>query len=54
MTIAMYPAHLSPYPSDRLVSVRRVDPQHYPTSDGVCLKVGPFGLSIGWRRRARA
>jgi len=51
MHIAVYPAHLSPYPSARLVAACRVAREHYPVWDGVCLKVGPVGLSLNWRRR---
>lgn len=51
MTFAAYPAHLSPYPSERLFAVRRVCPAHYPTHDGLCIKAGRLGLSLNWRRR---
>lgn len=51
MSIAFYPAALSPYPSDSLVAFRRVDPQDYPKWDGLCLKLGPVGFSVNWRRR---
>ena len=50
MSVTFYPAILSPYPSDRTVAVRRVDPAHYPKWDGVCLKVGSIGISINWKR----
>ncbi len=50
MSIVFYPAALSPYPSDHLVSARRVDPADYPERDGVCIKLGRLGLSINWRR----
>jgi len=48
---AFYPAHLSPYPSVSPLAVRRVDPQDYPTWDGLAFRLGPWGLSISWRRR---
>lgn len=51
MSVSFYPAILSPYPSDRAVAVRRVDPQHYPQWDGVCIKLGSLGLSVNWKRR---
>lgn len=51
MSFTFYPAHLSPYPTDRLVAVRRVDTQNYPEWDGVTFKLGSLGLSINWRRR---
>lgn len=51
MKVATYPADLSPYPSERFLSARRVDPRDYPKWDGVCLKVGPVGLSLSWPRR---
>lgn len=51
MSVIWYPAKLSPYPSDSLLAARRVDPRDYPKWDGVCLKVGPLGLSLSWQRR---
>jgi hypothetical protein len=51
MAVTFYPAILSPYPSDSLLAARRVDPQHYPKWDGWCLKLGPLGCSVNWRRR---
>jgi hypothetical protein len=51
MAITFYPAILSPYPSGSLLAVRRVDPKHYPKWDGLCLKLGPIGCSVNWRRR---
>lgn len=51
MSIAFYPAQLSPYPSDSLLAVRRVDPRDYPKWDGLCFKLGPWGFSLNWRRR---
>lgn len=50
MSINFYPATLSPYPTARLVSARRIDPDHYPEHGGVCIKLGRLGLSINWRR----
>lgn len=50
MTVAFYPAHLSPYPSGRPLAVRRVDPKDYPKWDGLCFKLGPVGFSVNWRR----
>lgn len=54
MNVTVYPASLSPYPSDRLLALRRVEPEHYPKWDGVCIKLGRVGLSINWRRRGPA
>lgn len=51
MKFAFYPANLSPYPSASPVAVRRVDPQDYPTWDGLVIRLGPWGLSLSWRRR---
>ena len=50
MKLAVYPARLSPYPSDRPLALRRVEPTDYPKWDGLCLRLGPVGLSISWRR----
>lgn len=50
MTIAFYPAHLSPYSSGRLLAVARVGPADYPRHDGVCIKLGALGVSVSWRR----
>lgn len=51
MSIAFYSAALSPYPSDRIVSARRLDPVCYPKWDGFCIKLGMFELTINWQRR---
>ena len=51
MNFNFYPSALSAYPSDRLVAVRWVDPKDYPVWDGLCIKLGAFGMSINWRRR---
>lgn len=53
MNIAAYPARLSPYPTDRFIAMRRVDPKDYRTTDGFCLKLGPLGVSIAWKRARR-
>lgn len=50
MNVNIYPASLSPYPSDRLVALRRVSPEDYPRWDGVCIKLGRLVLSVNWRR----
>jgi hypothetical protein len=54
MTITFYPATLSPYPSASLAAVRRVDPRDYPKWDGLVFKLGPWGCSVNWQRRATA
>lgn len=54
MNVSVYPACLSPYPSDRLVALRRVSREDYSRWDGVCIKLGGVGLSINWRRRGAA
>lgn len=51
MAVTIYPAILSPYPSDRPVAVRRVDPAHYPKWDGLCIKLGKIGISLSWKRK---
>ena len=50
MSIQIYPAKLSPYPTRSALSVRRVDPRDYPVWDGICLTVGPVGISFNWKR----
>lgn len=50
MSIVFYPSNLSPYPSASPVAVRRVDAQDYPKWDGLCIKLGPWGVSVSWRR----
>ena len=51
MSIAFYPSRLSPYLSDSPLAVQRVDPRDYPKWDGVCVKLGPVGFSVNWKRR---
>lgn len=51
MSVTFYPAILSPYPSDSLWAVRRVDPVHYPKWDGLCIKLGRIGFSVNWKRK---
>lgn len=50
MSVVFYPSNLSPYPSDRPLAVRRVDPQDYPKWDGLVFKLGPVSFSVNWRR----
>lgn len=51
MSIQFYPAKLSPYPVRSLAGACRVDPRDYPVWDGICLTLGPVGVSINWQRK---
>lgn len=52
MNVISYPAYSDPLlygPSP--VAARRVSPKEDPQWDGVCVRLGPWGFSVNWRRR---